>query len=221
MLAMEIDESAILNCLQEITEIILPLRPVSIYLAPEDVEQALQIICRQRRHDQFEAPLIALLSKSGYARTHGLTDFQGVVRFFQYCREITDRAFSLLPVPKLAIDNSMRAWGSYERQITEFLQLPEMPPMSEHVDAPVRFVGRYKDPSSDAGLVVAADEKGLYLDDDRGTRLMQDQGDVFWINAIWLALAFKSESDGAFQRLEFKGHLPDISPVWIRADDRP
>jgi thymidylate kinase len=220
MLAMDFDESAILNCVQKVAKIILPLRPVSIYLVPDDVDQALKIICGQRRHDQFEAPLIALLSKSRYARAHGLEGFEGVAQFFRRGREIADRAFSTLPMPKLAIENSARAWGTYERQITDFLALPQMPALSEHVEGASRFVGRYKDPASDADLVVAADEKGLYLDDDRGTRLMRDQGDVFYVNAIWLALAFKNQSAGVFQHLELQGHTPDINPVWIRTDKK-
>jgi thymidylate kinase len=218
MVAMDFDEVATLNCVREVTQAILPLHPVSIYLFPDDVGEALKAICAQRRHDQFEAPLIALLSKSAYARTHGLEDFDGAVRFFRRCREITDRAFSALPIPKLAIDYSARDWEAYERQITDFLKVPDMAPISDQVDRPSRFVGRYKDSTSGADLVVAADDKGLYLDDDRGTRLMHDRGDVFYINAVWIGISFNGENEGVFQRLEMKGHLPDVGAVWVRAD---
>jgi thymidylate kinase len=205
MLAMDFELGAILACLEEVNRAIAAIRPVSIYLFANDVGRVLRAVCDERRHDQFEAPLLDLLSRTRYAKAHGLAGFDGAMRFFRRCREITDLAFSRLEIPKLAIEYSARDWRSYERQI-----------MSGLIERPARFVGRYKDPSSDAELVVAADEKGLYLDDARWTRLMHDGGNVFHVNAVWLEMSFENESEGAFQRIALKGHLPDLAPVWIR-----
>ena len=216
MAAMDFDDDVILRCIQDVARAIAPLRPVSLYLVPDDVGQALRAICAQRRHDQFEAPLIELMSKTRAFKAHGLAGFDGVVQFLQHCREIIDRAFSALPCPKLAIGYSAQAWSAYEKQITDFLALPPMPPMSGQVEQPARFVGRYKDPASDADIVVAADDNGLYLDDERGTRLMHHDGEVFHVNAIWLEISFREERDGAFQSVGMRGHVPDLSPVWVR-----
>ena len=217
MLAMDFDQTAILNCLAEVNRLVKALSPVSIYLYANDVGVALRAICDERRHDQFEAPLIELLSTTRYAKTRGLAGFDGVVRFFRHCREITDLAFSRLEFPKLAIEYSARDWTSYERQITDFIGLTEMRPMSGHVDRPSRFVGRYKDPASDAECVVAADEKGLYLDDARCTRLMNDHGNTFYVNGVWLEISFENDSGRTFHRIKLNGHPVDGSPVWMRA----
>jgi hypothetical protein len=110
----------------------------------------------ERKHDQFEGPLIELLSKTRYAKTHLVSGFDGAVKFFQRCRAITDVAFSRLTIPKLAIEYSARDWRSYERQITDFLGLPEMPPIPEHIEQPSRFLGTFRDPTSEAEIVVVA-----------------------------------------------------------------
>ena len=129
---------------------------------------------------------------------------------------MTDAIFDRLKLPKLAIDYSAREWRLYERRITDLLGLPELPPILEHIDRPLRFVGRYKAPGSDASFVVAADEKGLYLDDSRHTRLMHEDGNAFHVNAIGVRLTFLDERDGSFHRLSVKGDLPDLPPIWLR-----
>jgi len=216
MLAMNFDEPPILDCLREVEQAVVGLGAVSIYFYPNDVRQALRAICNERRHDQFEGPLIELFSRTSYAKTHGLCGFEGLVRFFENGRRITDLAFDRFKISKLAIDYSAREWLSYERRITDFLGLPEMPPILEHIDRPTRFPGRYKDPDSDSKFVVAADNQGLYLDDARRTRLIHEDGTTFYINALWVEITFEEEREGSFQRLRVKGDLPDLAPVWVR-----
>jgi thymidylate kinase len=216
MVALSFDARSILRCLEDVADVIAPLDPVSVYLRPTDVRAAMQAVSGQRRSGEFILPLIELMAGTRYFKQHGLTGFDGVVQFFERCRDITDQTFAMLPFRKLIIDYSDQSWTSYERSITDFLALPAMPAMTGAVATPSRFVGRYKDPSSAAEVVVAADTRGLYLDDERGTRLMHHRADIFYVNAVGLELSFKDESDGAFQRLEARGDFIESNRSLVR-----
>jgi hypothetical protein len=216
MLAMDFQKSAILSCLQEVEQIMKGLNSVSIYLYPNNIRHALRAISDVRPYSQFEGPLVELFTTTRYAKTHGLSGFDGVVEFFENCREIIDAAFIRLKLSKLAINFSSLDWNSYERQITNLLGLPPMLPIPDCVDSPSRFVGCYKGPDSDAELVVAYDEKGLYLDDERHTRLIQRAGSTYYVNAHRLELSFEDERGGVFARVRLKGDLPVDNSIWVR-----
>lgn len=216
MLGMDFDPEAILESVARVEEVVAAASPVSIHLYASDVRRALRAICDERRYDQFEAPMVELVSRTRYAKARALSGFDGAVEFFQRCREITDRAFARLTMRKLAIEYSERNWAVYEQQITDFLSLPGMASMDDPIEGASRFVGTFKDPNSAAEFVAAADEKGLYLDDERHTRLMHQSGNTFWVNGIWLQVCFEEEQPDGFQQIRVSGNVPDLSPVWMR-----
>ena len=88
-----------------------------------------------------------------------------------------------------------------------------------HVDRPSRFTGRYRDNRSSDELVVEGNEHGLYFDDARRTRLIPAHNGAFHLTATCAQASFGDESEGAFQRMELRGHLAGLSPVWIRTQD--
>ncbi|MFH1568497.1 MAG: hypothetical protein ABIL09_10920, partial [Gemmatimonadota bacterium] len=78
--------------------------------------------------------------RSRYGQRHGLTGFDGLVRFWVDLRSIAERVFRELDWRKLAIDNTAQQWTDYDRQICDFLSL------TLQVDEALRreeYLGRY------------------------------------------------------------------------------
>lgn len=224
LLAMDWEPASIAAHVRTAEQAIAPLNPVLIYFYQDDIAGALRKIFADRRADGFEAALIQYLAGTPYGKAHGVGDFAGVLGFCRAWRNLVDGLFARLEIRKLTIENSARRWWNYERQITDFLGLPAIPadllsaPVPEPVD---RFPGHYQDAASNDVLVIAADDRGLYLDDARRTRLIHKEGNRFYLEAMNIELAFDDEEQGRFRRFRLDGNLPGLSPTWLRLDEPP
>lgn len=214
--AMNLDNQTIKEHVRKLEHAIAGLHPALIYFYQNDVAAALQAICEDRRNDEFDTALIELLGGTPYGKSNQLNDFDGVVRFYQHCREIYDSLLADFPSSKLAIENSGGDWSSYKWQITRFLGLPEMEEICTEINQPARYLGRYKDADSEDALVVAGDERGLYLDDARCTRLIHKSNNTFYVESMCLELSFEEPSRESFQRIKLRGNLPGLHPIWER-----
>jgi hypothetical protein len=216
LLVMNVAARTIVEHVLAVDHIIAGLKPVLIYFRQRDVAQSLRATCDDRRADHFETDLIKLIGGTPYGKANGLSDFAGLVGFYDHWCEIVELLFTRVGMSKLAIDRSDGDWRSRERQLTDFLSLPEIQEVAARIDQPSRFLGRYRDANSSDEIVVAGNEQGLYFDDARRTRLIPKQGSTFHVEALCIELSFADEGGGRFQRLELRGNLPSLSPVWVR-----
>jgi hypothetical protein len=218
LLAMQADEAIITAHVMAVAQVIGGLQPALVYLRQGDAAAGLRATFEDRRLDQYEADLVALLAATPFGRAHGIADFAGLVRFYDKWRELTDALFARLAVAKIAIDVGDSDWPSRERQLTEFLGLPDIGNVPLRIERASRYCGRYADPASSDEIVVAGNELGLYLDDGRPTRLIPACEDRFYIAAIAAEMAFSEEREGRFRRLELSGNLLGLSPLWLRTE---
>jgi hypothetical protein len=219
LLCMNIPDKDIAAHVLAVDRVIAEASPVLIYFRHDDVSQWLRTVFEDRRSDNYEANLVRYIGMTPYGKATGLSDVAGLVRFLEHWRELAEALFAQIGMAKLAIDGDSGNWTSRERQITDFLGLPEIVEPSVRIEEPDRFCGRYRDAASSDEFVVARDEQGLYLADARRTRLIHKHDNTFHIAAMPVEMSFGDGSGGVFRRIDLKGPLPGLSPVWLRADD--
>jgi hypothetical protein len=206
-----------------VEQIIGELNPVLIYLHQGDVPQSLRAVCDGRSSDRFdyETAMIEQASDTPYGKDNEVKDFAGLVKFYSLWSETIEKLFNVVRIPKLAIETSAGDWKSCERQLTDFLGLAEIQEAATLIDHPSRFVGRYRDDNSDDDIIVGGSEQGLYIEGTRPTRLIPKQGNTFYVGAVCAEVTFVHESGGQFQRIEVRGNLTHLRPVWTRIDGEP
>lgn len=217
LLAMNVHERDIVACLLACEQASAPAKPVLFWLGHGDVAKSLRATIDDRRGDDYENALVTLLAATPYGRTHHVAGFAGLVQFYEawscVARSVCEK-FSMPVVPVTA-----SGWPARERQITDALGWPPLAPPSMCIEAPARFIGRYRDMCSQDRLALAGSEHGLYLNDARRTPLIPRGGASFHVTGMCLEMAFTDERDGRFHRLNLHGNLPGLSPAWERIDN--
>ena len=218
LLAMNVSDEDILAYAVAADQAIGEAAPALIYFRPGDVAQALDAVFDDRRSVNYAADLIRHVAATPYGQTTGLSDVAGLVGFYEHWAALVDTLLPRLSLATLVIDKDADDWPARERRITDFLGLPEIGKFSAWIEQPSRFIGRYRDAASDDELVVAGDQQGLYLGDDRRTMLIPARDGAFQVAGTCAGLSFEDESRGAFQRVHLRGNLPALSPLWIRTE---
>lgn len=221
--AMHVPMQAITEHLRTVERLTARLKPVLIYLRQRDATQSLKSVCEGRGSDEFDyaSRLIERAGRTPYGQADGVKDFSGLVRFYDRWRDAIERLFARTSIYKLAIEVSSGDWRFCERQLTEFVGLPQIDEAAVRIDRPSRFVGRYRDVDSASEIVVAANEQGLYIDGVHPTRLFPKEGSAFYVAATCAELSFGDQSEGCFHRIDIRGNLADLSPVWTRVEAGP
>lgn len=118
------------------------------------------------------------------------------------------------PLDGVEIDITAGRWVEHRAAIAAFLGLADIEPHPrvEQVDG---FVGRYVDLETDQELIVASDERGLFLG-ITGTRLLPRRADTFELEGLSVEVTFEPGS-GTAVRMRCVARMPDIPPVWVRA----
>ncbi len=119
---MEAPESALEEYCSSVVERLLPLSPFLIYFYQRDIEAALQRICTERGEEWVNYQLNWKL-QTPYSVRHGLVGMPGFIILYQRYRQLTDRLFEGLDIPKLKIENAQQAWSGYYAEIERALGL--------------------------------------------------------------------------------------------------
>lgn len=217
LLAMNVHERDIVACLRACEQACAPARPVLFWLGHGDVAKSLRATIDDRRGDDYENALVTLLAATPYGRTHHVAGFAGLVQFYDTWSRLAQAACAEFSMPVVPV--TATGWPARERQITDALGWPPLAPPRLSIEAPARFIGRYRDTCSQDGLAIAGSEHGLYLDDARRTPLIPRGGASFHVTGMCLEMAFTEERGGRFQRVGLHGHLPGLSPAWERIDN--
>lgn len=216
LLAMNVAEDEVVRVLCACAEAAAPARPALLWLHPGDVATSLRATCDERRQDDYERNLIALLGATPYGRRHGLAGFAALVRFYETWLRVCERACAQMALPVLALPPA--PWSEREQRITEFLGLPPLVVPRQPLQAAERFTGRYRAMGAEDVLALGGDEHGLVLDGPRPTPLIAQGEATFIVTALPLQLTFEDERDGRFQRLALHSRLPGLQACWQRLD---
>lgn len=117
-------------------------------------------------------------------------------------------------MPSVQIDITSARWHEHRAQIADFIGVPSLDPHGsvENVNS---FVGRYRDLESDQELIVASDERGLFLE-VTGTRLLPRRNETFELEGLSIEVTFEP-ADGIAARMRCAARMPNIGPVWVKA----
>ncbi len=129
---MEADAAALSGHSQAVAKTIAPLNPLVVYFRQEDVEQAIRAVCEERGAN-WVAYQVNWKLAAPYSARRQLVGLAGLIALYQDYRRLTDELFELLPLDKLAIENSTQDWPAYQGLILQALGLaavlPDRPPV--------------------------------------------------------------------------------------------
>jgi hypothetical protein len=108
------------NYVRDITIAMAPLRPLLIYFHQTDVDEAIRLIGKERGEDWVNYQINWKL-ESPYAKRRGLVGLEGLISLYRDYRALTDRLFDDLDIPKISIENTPRAWATYDAIIDRAL----------------------------------------------------------------------------------------------------
>jgi hypothetical protein len=191
-------------------EILSPLSPALIVYRPPDVGTALHRAA-EKRGSWFPEFLVAHLGDTPRGRRTRLTDFAGVIAFFEDYRALCDVLFARFAGPRIAVDSSAGDWPRHTRDITDFLGLPPMAEPSAPA-APAELTGHYR--AGDDEWILAADERGLFFDDAARCRIVARPGGGFAIEGMCIELDFERDAAGKVRRIRCAGALSGLAAVW-------
>lgn len=176
-----------------VEKIIKPFNPCLVYLYQDDVNQALKKICN-RREGNMENHLIQAATESPYGKNRYLTGFEGMVKYWEDYRSITDDIFNMLEISKLAIENSEGKYDNYFSRILDHLDLDSHPVKKVLNQELEEFVGTYY--SKDSSSVCNIENYKDYLIIDglpyvwKKTKLLPVSSSVFETESLPLTVTF-------------------------------
>ena len=119
----KVKPTRIAKLIHRMAELCAPLQPALFYFHQPDYAAAMRHILDERGPG-IEELYIRRTEASTYGKRRGLQGFDGLVQGWINTRNVMEELFTELDLPKLSIDNTAGDWGSYYRQIGEFLTLP-------------------------------------------------------------------------------------------------
>jgi thymidylate kinase len=112
----------IIDYIDQLIALILPMRPVFIYLYQTDVAWGLERTAT-KRGKRFLQRQAEWKVDSPYCLERGYEGIPGLFQLYREYRELTDDLYMRLTIPKLAIENSAGLWAQDEHQVLTFLGL--------------------------------------------------------------------------------------------------
>lgn len=111
---------------REIVSAAAPLSPLLVYFRQTDVDKAICLICEERGEDWVKYQTNWKL-ESPYAKARHLAGVDGLIAVYREYRDLTDRLYHDLDIPKISIENSGREWASYDATIDRALMSAPQP----------------------------------------------------------------------------------------------
>lgn len=117
----DVESAALVGHLAGISEALLPLNPVVIYLSPPDVERTLARAIEQRSPQWLEA-VIRYHADQLYGKTHGLRGRNGLVEFSAVRQTLERSILAKLPLRTVVVDAevSPERWPRLETLLNQW-----------------------------------------------------------------------------------------------------
>jgi adenylate kinase family enzyme len=219
MLLLDWDEARITSYVLDVERAIAPLSPWLILLRQDDVAAGLRETTA-RRGAWFLEFLEERIRRSRYGQARDLAREDGVARYLEAYRDLTDRLVQVLGVARLILDVERDGRETFVARIADALGLPPWTAFETSVPDLERFTGRYKDAGSDDVYDVVTDGTHLYLDGSPPTRLVHRSGTAFDLAGTCVRLDFRddrrSNGGGRMPALTCRGNLPRLASDWVR-----
>lgn len=119
------DDQTALDYGRTVTDLLMAVRPITVYLYQRDVETALKTVYAERP-ETWRKRIETIFTDTPYGRKLALSGFDLYLDFNQSLRRISDSLFEVLTMPKLAIDATDRRWDSYLERTCDLVGLREI-----------------------------------------------------------------------------------------------
>lgn len=114
------DPQLVRQHIERLTDIILDLNPVVIYLQPKDVRAALLHVHAQRPKEWADF-VIWYLTGQEYGKAHNLSGYEGVIQFYMRRQKLDVEILRSLPIQQTVIEHSGDEWERCSEEIVNFL----------------------------------------------------------------------------------------------------
>ncbi|WP_419880638.1 hypothetical protein ACN6MY_13395 [Peribacillus sp. B-H-3] len=112
----------ILRYIQELAEIIEPLRPAIIYVEQRDIDLSFRKAIKERPFSWNEN-FIDYYTKQGYGKTHGLSGISGTIQVLQERKKLEEYLLQRLKIKSVTLNNSSFNLSSHTAALHDALQL--------------------------------------------------------------------------------------------------
>ena len=215
LLIHNVERSRIVQYGDGLQEIIEPLNPALVYLAPKDIARAFEQNFRNRG-EGFKDSAIQYVTSTPYGKKKGLEGYDGVVALGRDFVAITDELFEEYRIKKLRIDISGGDWDSYNRRVMEFLSIPlVLEPVVCKGEA-MKFVGRYRDRKTDQEFLVEYENEALVINlwEKVKSKLIRRVESVFCAEGWPYEILFEEDDSGRIDTMKIGGRdVYDLSLV--------
>lgn len=215
MLLMGCDEARILAHVLEVELTIRPLSPVLVLLRQDDVAAAFEETCA-RRGAWFVEFMRERIAGTPYGRAHEVTGREGIVRYLQAYRDLSDRLVRRLGLRVVVLDARGDRRPRFVGEIAAALGWPPTTDFRTSVPDLAAFTGRYRDVGSEHVVEIVTDGEHLYLDGTERWRLLHRRGGAFEVAGMALRLHFEAAPSGRVERLACHGTPPEGTHDLVR-----
>ena len=218
MMLMNVGAAVLERHVRQVAAAVEPLAPVLVYFYQEDVRKSLAAVCELRRDASFAEQLIKFIASTPYGRSHRVQDLQGVADHYQ---DVRDQAPLLLDgwgCPA-GDESSAGDWQQYERQITEFLHLPQLAAVHP-LPKDTGGSRRYRASGAGEELEVLVRPDGVFLKGQHPVRLIPKQDRVFCLEATCMEVSFELDDRGGVKQLVLGGNLELAQREWVKVAGR-
>jgi hypothetical protein len=199
----------------ETVEILRPLDPAVVYLAPRDPAATLERM-RLARGDAFVDYLADLLRQTPYGVARQSVDRAALDEAIAAHYGQQRALLAALPFRTIDITAGPDDWPSARQAIARFLGMPPaaLEAAADGVAEPAQLAGRYRDTESDGRLEIAVRGDGLVLQ-PLGTRLLPRGADAFDLEGFSVRLTFE-RGGGPAERIHCAARLAEFGKLWVR-----
>ena len=195
-------------------EAINPLNPALIYTYPGKPAEIIAELAG-KRGDAFVNYLLDSIKRTPYGLRQNFHDRSGLARVWETLKSVTDDIFSLVPVPKLAIDTLPGQWDSYLEQIVDFLSIPPFEPFHQPPSDDLSVLaGAYSSSDSSESLTIHTDGRHLYFGTLPKFRLIHHADMSFYIEGLPGKIAFMQNVEGKIEGFRGYGCLAELNTIW-------
>lgn len=213
LLLMGVEPSDITRHVLRLFDAINPLNPALIYTYPGKPAEIVAELTG-KRGEAFVNYLLDSIKKTPYGLRQNVHDRSGLTRVWETLKSLTDDIFSLVPVPKLAIDTLPGKWNNYLAQIADFLSIPPFEQFHQPFDNLSSFAGAYSSSDSSEPLTIHTDGRHLYFGTLPKFRLIHHTEMSFYIEGLPGKIAFVQNVEGKIEGFRGFGCLAELNMIW-------
>lgn len=140
-------KGVITNYLTQVENVVLPLRPLIIYISPDDTAQHVEQMY-QRRGERFKELIVDWCSDSADANQRGYCGYDGSLRFWSDFDELCKSFFGQVIARKTRLDVNVARPNWLENQKRVLRELRIKPMKMVRLPNPNRFIGTYLQPET-------------------------------------------------------------------------